>query len=81
MPSSMRKLLMGALPAKALLRPCIDSPLLAQSQPPRSGLVMYPSDKVHAVEALMTQAREAERMGNQSACEQALAKVQSLFDH
>ena len=38
------------------------------------------SEKVHAVEVLMTQAREAERMGDQSACEQALAKVQSLLD-
>jgi hypothetical protein len=28
----------------------------------------------------MIQAREAERLGDQSACEQALAKVQSLLD-
>jgi hypothetical protein len=38
------------------------------------------SEKVHAFEVLMIQAREAERLGDQSACEQALAKVQSLLD-
>jgi hypothetical protein len=38
------------------------------------------SEKVHAVEVLMTQAREAERVDDQSTCEQALTKVQSLLD-
>jgi hypothetical protein len=36
-------------------------------------------EKVQAVEALLTRAREADRVGDQSACEQALAEVQRVF--
>src|SRR5262245_40956185 len=38
------------------------------------------SEKVDAVEVLMTQAREAERVGDQSTCVQALTKVHSLLE-
>ena len=36
-------------------------------------------EKIQAVETLMTRAREADRAGDQSACEQALAEVQRVF--
>jgi hypothetical protein len=36
-------------------------------------------EKVQAVEALLTRAREADRVGDQSACEQALAEVRRVF--
>ena len=36
-------------------------------------------EKIQAVEALMTRAREADRAGDQSACEQALAEVRRVF--
>jgi hypothetical protein len=36
-------------------------------------------EKLQAVEALMARAREADRAGDQSACEQALAEVQRVF--
>ena len=36
-------------------------------------------EKVQAVEALLTRAREADRVGDQSACEQVLAEVQRVF--
>ena len=36
-------------------------------------------EKVQVVEALMARAREADRAGDQSACEQALAEVQRVF--
>jgi hypothetical protein len=36
-------------------------------------------EKVQAVEALMARAREADRAGDQSACEQELAEVQRVF--
>lgn len=36
-------------------------------------------EKVQAVEALMTRAREADRAGDQGACEQALAEVERVF--
>ena len=36
-------------------------------------------EKIQAVEALMARAREADRAGDQSACEQALAEVQRVF--
>jgi hypothetical protein len=38
-----------------------------------------PEEKVQAVESLMTRAREADRAGDQSACEQALAEAQRLL--
>ena len=36
-------------------------------------------EKIQAVETLMTRARDADRAGDQSACEQALAEVQRVF--
>jgi len=41
-----------------------------------AGLGEVSSQKVEAVAAAMTRAREADRAGDQSACEQALADVQ-----
>jgi type 1 fimbria pilin len=38
------------------------------------------ADKIRAVEALMTRAREADRANNPSACEQTLAEVQRVLD-
>jgi hypothetical protein len=43
------------------------------------GLGDISPEKVQAVEALMARAREADRAGDQSACEQALAEVQHVF--
>jgi len=36
-------------------------------------------EKIQAVETLMTRARDADRAGDQSACEQVLAEVQRVF--
>ena len=38
------------------------------------------SEQLQAVQVLMTEAREADRAGNQSACEQALGTVRRVFD-
>ena len=38
------------------------------------------SEQLQAVQELMTEAREADRAGNQSACEQALRRVRGVFD-
>ena len=38
-------------------------------------------EKVQAVEALLTRAREADRVGDQSACEQALAEVRRVLNY
>jgi hypothetical protein len=38
-----------------------------------------PPEKIQAVEVLMTRAREADRAGDQGACEQALAEVQRVL--
>jgi hypothetical protein len=37
-------------------------------------------EELQAAQALMTQAREADRAGDQSACEQALTTVRRVFD-
>ena len=38
------------------------------------------SEQLQAVQVLMTEAREADRAGNQSACEQVLGRVRRVFD-
>jgi GTP cyclohydrolase FolE2 len=38
------------------------------------------SEQLQAVQVLMTEAREADRAGNQSACERALRRVRGVFD-
>jgi hypothetical protein len=37
-------------------------------------------EQLRAAQTLMTQAREADRAGDQSACEQALTTVRRVFD-
>ena len=57
-------------------QPTPDSIAAAES---KLGDVSPEKEKVQAVEALLTRAREADRVGDQSACEQALAEVRRVF--
>jgi hypothetical protein len=79
MPSSKRKLLQGA-PRERAPRPTLHrQPTPGSIAAAEVNLGDISPEKVQAVEALMARAREADRAGDQSACEQALAEVQRVF--
>ena len=79
MPSSERKLLQGASSLRASQPHCIVSRTPGSIAAAAVNLVDISPEKIQAVETLMTRAREADRAGDQSACEQALAEVQRVF--
>ena len=81
MPYSKRKLAAGLPRARAPQPQCIVSRRRARSQPQKSKLGDVSPEKVQAVEALLTRAREADRVGDQSACEQALAEVRRVLNY
>ena len=76
MPSSKRKLLQGVPRAATMHRQPTPGSIAATEV----NLGDISPEKVQAVEALMTRAREADRAGDQAACEQALAEVQRILN-